>query len=104
MAFGGVVVVKRPSGGIEARAGGVIPHYVGPATLLRHSLPAHTSLPLIFADLIRASLGKTVSEQLGGAAWAKEEAQKNMGYLDRFFAPDRTQKPAVDVRRAVTEK
>ena len=52
----GIGVVKRPSGGIEERAGGVIPHYVGPATLLRHSLPAHPSLPLIFADLIRASL------------------------------------------------
>ena len=51
-----VGVVKRPSGGIEERAGGVIPHYVGPATLLRHSLPAHSSLPLIFADLIRTSL------------------------------------------------
>ncbi len=50
-----VGVVKRPSGGIEERAGCVIPHYVGPATLLRHSLPAHSSMPLIFADLISAS-------------------------------------------------
>ena len=54
-AFGGVGVVKRPSGGIKERAGCLIPHYAGPPHyLLRHSLPAHSSLPLIFADLIRA--------------------------------------------------
>ena len=58
-----VGVVKRPSGGIEERAGCVIPHYVGPATLLRHSLPAHSSLPLIFADLIRASLTKNMRRE-----------------------------------------
>ena len=48
--------VKRPSGGREKHAGRVIPHCVGPATLLRHSLPAHFSHPLNFADLIRVSL------------------------------------------------
>ena len=63
-AFCVVGVVKRPSGGIEEHAGCVIPHYVGPTTLLRHSLPAHPSLPLIFADLIKASLTipKTLSD------------------------------------------
>ena len=57
--------MKRPSGGIEERAGGVIPHYVGPATLLRHSLPAHSSLPLIFADLIRASYSAPPYSRVG---------------------------------------
>ena len=64
-AFCVVGVVKRPSGGIEERAGGVIPHYVGPTTLLRHSLPAHSSLPLIFADLIRASFKKERQRRQG---------------------------------------
>ena len=47
--------VKRPSGGCEGYAGRVIPHYVGPATLLRHFLPANPSQSLNFADLIRVS-------------------------------------------------
>ena len=42
----GIADVKRPSGGREGHAGRVIPHYVGPATLLRHSLPAHPFQPL----------------------------------------------------------
>ena len=51
----GIADVKRPSGGCEKHAGRVIPHCVGPTTLLRHSLPAHFSQPLSFADLIRVS-------------------------------------------------
>ena len=47
--------VKRPAGVCERHTGRVIPRYVGPATLLRHSLPAHLSQPLNFADLIRVS-------------------------------------------------
>ena len=39
----GIADVKRPSGGCEKHAGRVIPHCVGPTTLLRHSLPAHFS-------------------------------------------------------------
>ncbi len=51
----GAADAKRPSGGREERSGCVIPHYVGPAMLLRHSLPAHPSQPLNVADLIRGS-------------------------------------------------
>ena len=52
----GIARAERPSGVCERCAGRVIPHYVGPATLLRHSLPAHLSQTLNFAELIRASL------------------------------------------------
>ena len=54
--------VTRPSGGCEGCAGRVIPHYVGPATLLRHFLPAHPSQPLSFADLIKVSYTRTRQE------------------------------------------
>ncbi len=39
----GIADVTRPPGGCEKNAGRVIPHCVGPATLLRHSLPARPS-------------------------------------------------------------
>jgi len=39
----GIADVTRPSGDCEGQAGCVIPHCVGPATLLRHSLPARPS-------------------------------------------------------------
>ena len=66
----GIADVKRPSGGCEKHAGCVIPHCVGPTTLLRHSLPAHLSQPLNFANLIRVSLNAagSVSKEISERA------------------------------------
>ncbi len=65
-----VADAKRPSGGREGRAGRVIPHYAGPAALLRHSLPARPSQPLNFAELIRGSLRRcSCARRRSGAAF-----------------------------------
>ena len=51
-----VTDVTCPSGGCEKHAGCVIPHGVGPATLLRHSLPACPSQASELCGLNRSIL------------------------------------------------
>ncbi len=61
----GTAGVKRPSGGRKGHADRVIPHCAGPPHyLLRHSLPAHPSLPLSFADLIRVYICEKLCSRL----------------------------------------